>query len=806
MTLSGIDCRVLTIYLIVVAVASVALLMPQSPTCAQNTSQTYAYRLAYSASAANDAPPVTPLGVTASTLVDEAGQFLKFEGTRVAPQLANMRRPASRIDDQLTQEAVNEYWVRFKGRTFSNHHHPEAAPAIPNGVNKSTNLCATALPEATSDASAWETAYKIVAIHGYCRNATVLGATPSDSARSLEMVEPHIESTPAFFERHAKVNLNNQSARSWPFPQCDPDPSENEQEARFWHRGLTCKNKNYTPYTGLNEALDILLGAMPTLANKDGTRVVIAHLDTGYPDFNKYPNYPKPPNFHEDLSVDCYEPVVHGTNTQQPCLSGPIPTTPDYQNSDGATYGVDISPSDPTISKTSWFLTNYLHGAGTLSILAGGYLEDIQTHDQSTVHYCAASGEVHYGADPCASVFEVRIGQSFAHFNEESMAAGVKHAVDGQADVVSLSHGGVPAGVLAKAVDYAYKHGTPIFAASGDFLGFSFLSTPKTVVFPARYDQVMNVTGVTEEGLSAGLHCNLLGCIGRFWGGNGFWSNFETWLIGTNFAEPAVMNGHSVAAYTPNITDYDGNLAIPGISNDEPGTSAAVPQVAAAAAIWLEYNRQAIVTDGTVHPTPPSDGPGTDNIWTSWRKSEAVYQVVMNSANATAPPAFGEYKNRKWREYRENYLGAGVLNAKSMMDPTMNYKRPDDCKKREYSSTDLAWWPDVFGSMTFIDFLNVAVPAHDMPLHGEVENAFRRSSQTEISQIAYRSKDVTSLLAAITQELAGAAPSACENENFDFSKIPKEQWQQLARMVKSDGKASKVIRRAVAAVAGHYGG
>jgi subtilisin family serine protease len=391
-------------------------------------------------------------------------------------------------------------------------------------------------------------------------------------------------------------------------------------------------------------------------------RVRIAHLDTGYPDPTQYASYPMPPNFRADLSADCYELTVH----QPPEEGCEIAAT-----SPGA--GVDRSLGEHTL------INSYLHGAGTLSILAGGFVDDPSQK-------CAPGDVAHWGANPCAEVLEVRIGPSFLHFDEESMALGIRQAVETQADVISLSHGGFPASILSDAVDDAYKNGVAVFAASGDYFG---PFTPKTVVFPARYAQVMDIAAATSDYRSAGVTSCWL-CIFKFFSGDGFAHNFEEWLIGTNYGPASIMAGHVVAAYSPNITYYDAH-APAGLSNDENGTSAATPQAAAAASLWLQEQRDKIESD--ILPN------GTSS-WQSWQKAEAVYQVMLKSS--VMHPLSG-YSNDALKEYYRLYFGAGLLNAPDML--TQKYVRPDDCLHRAHSRADLFWITDALGSIGIFEVL-----------------------------------------------------------------------------------------------------
>jgi hypothetical protein len=759
------------------------------------------FRLAYSADATLDAGPQPALAAPTPDLVDDSGLFLRFEFEEPQQSIANMQRPKDWDDDQVSKKAVFEYWIRFRPTNLDRYRTGGPAPASPGAAAPPDKLC-TSTPAATRNVSkAWDAAYQIIAMHGYCPHTQLVDQPSGPHQRRLALIEPTIVDSPGFFERHMTAPVTTTSASSWPLPQCDSNALNNEREVQYWERGLQC---NHRHYTGLDDALSLLLQQNPALKGPGVPRIAIAHLDTGYPNpqGTSFAGYPWPAFMClpgelacQSISADCYEMTLHqpapGQPDADPCRTG---TNPDPK-ADGAAFGVDISLGDPKLNSTSWFLTNYLHGANTLSILAGSGAPATPPATATQPSNQCDSSSPHVGGDPCAAVFEVRIGQSFAHANEESEAAGIRYAVDNGADLISLSHGGLPAGILAHAVNYAYVNGTPIYAASGDFLGVSFLSTPKTVVYPARYDQVMNITGVTADGLSAGLHCPLWSCIGRFRGGDGFWSNLESWLSATNYAEESVMQNHTVGAYTPNVTVFDTSLKTPAVVNDEPGTSAAVPQAASAAAIWLEYNRANILASQATLPEPANDGPNTGNVWTSWRKSEAVYQAMLHTADPSQPGAYHGLDGT-WPSYLANFIGAGVLRAKHMLTH-YPYVLPADNLKRCYPSTDIAWWPDFLGSMTLASIMRMEgfATQDNAAVHGEAEVAFYQSSQIELSQIVFRSKKLTELVGSIRDDLVGSSPMRC-GTNFDFTKVSPAKWRRLAALIDADPLASQSIRQA----------
>jgi hypothetical protein len=108
------------------------------------------------------------------------------------------------------------------------------------------------------------------------------------------------------------------------------------------------------------------------------------------------------------------------------------------------------------------------------------------------------------------------------------------------------------------------------------------------------------------------------------------------------------LRPYPIAAYSPNIPwlsvrhTAQGPFA-DGVDLDGSGTSAATPQVAAAAALWLEKHRREFSAEE----------------WHHWQKAEAVYYALLKSAD------------RRGRLAPDKYLGAGLLRARDALD--VNY-------------------------------------------------------------------------------------------------------------------------------------
>jgi hypothetical protein len=246
-----------------------------------------------------------------------------------------------------------------------------------------------------------------------------------------------------------------------------------------------------------------------------------------------------------------------------------------------------VDPSRPDNAEddtpTSGVLLNRGHGTGTIGILAGSQVTGLI----NTVSGKSLNGEVLGGA-PMMKIVPVRIADRVFHFGTSTVAQGIEYAVSIKADVVSMSMGGLPSQAWADAVNKAYEAGIVVVCAAGN--NFGGLPT-SLVVYPARFDRVIAACGVMADKTP---YLNLPP--DKMEGNSG----------------PASKMATAVAAYTPNIP-----WARLGFSDwvdlDGAGTSAATPQVAAAAALWLHKN-------------------GGNYQTRDWRRAEAVRRAIFDSA------------------------------------------------------------------------------------------------------------------------------------------------------------------------------
>ncbi len=261
----------------------------------------------------------------------------------------------------------------------------------------------------------------------------------------------------------------------------------------------------------------------------------------------------------------------------------------------------------------SGFMKNPGHGTGTLGILAGGAF----TFNQSGYSFDGVLG----GA-PNAQIVPIRVGNSVVQLTTSSVAKGIEYAVQlcskeaTRIHVISMSMGGVASAAWADAVNKAYEAGILFVAAAGNNYSAGVFGFPThQIVYPARFRRVLAACGVMADrtpyyGLKAGT-------MQGNWGPDGAMAT-------------------ALSAFTPNTS-----WAQWGCPNivlmSGAGTSSATPQIAAAAALYLQHHGKDLF-DETKYPEP-------------WMRVEAVRQALFRSADNSADGGSHEK------------LGNGILRA-----------------------------------------------------------------------------------------------------------------------------------------------
>ena len=262
---------------------------------------------------------------------------------------------------------------------------------------------------------------------------------------------------------------------------------------------------------------------------------------------------------------------------------------------------------------------NLDHGTGTVGILAGGRVPLLNND--------------FLGGAPAADIVELRIANSVVliekgsffralQFKVSAFVQALQFAIDKGCDVVSMSLGGLPSRAWSETVNQAYEAGICICAAAGN----NFHSLPSAhVVYPARYRRVIAV-------------CGAMANYRPYW-------DIDLPAFQGSWGPESSMSA-AIAAYTPNVP-WPVYRQSPTIRHNGEGTSSATPQVAAAAALWLEKYKEFHLS--------------------GWQKVEAVREALFSSAKSAKD------------DEDARHFGHGMLQALKALDvaPRMDLPKTD---------------------------------------------------------------------------------------------------------------------------------
>lgn len=268
--------------------------------------------------------------------------------------------------------------------------------------------------------------------------------------------------------------------------------------------------------------------------------------------------------------------------------------------------------------KTGFPMEQDGHGCATMAILAGN---DVKVGDA----YTSYTGS--FGAIPFAEVIPIRICETVYNlFNANDVATGIRYAVEQGCEVITMSMAGYPTKEVAKAVNEAYEKGVVVVTAAGNnwFEGIQKIA-PKSVLYPARFERVIAATGACFDHFPYDNEAPRTNQV-RFKSAGGE-------LMQGNWGPEKSMET-AVAAYTPNLPWAITNQKDQFLRNGG-GTSSATPQVAAAAALWIVFNRVELKKNGM-------EG--------NFKKVEALRKALFSTASKSYP-------------YYKKYYGNGIIRA-----------------------------------------------------------------------------------------------------------------------------------------------
>jgi hypothetical protein len=278
-------------------------------------------------------------------------------------------------------------------------------------------------------------------------------------------------------------------------------------------------------------------------------------------------------------------------------------TKPRFLNTGLARNFVDADrPNDATDKPTALINPMFGHGTGTLSILAG---KDM--------------GDLSLGAAGNLDIVPVRVANWVVLFRNSAIARAFDYvhslcaSEDTRVHVVTMSMGGIASAAWADAVNALYERGVFVVTAAGN--NFGNLPT-RFIVYPARFNRVVAACGVMADGRPyADLPIRkMAGCYG-----------------------PPSKDATAIAAYTPNVPWA--KFGCPNtVDMDGGGTSAATPQVAAAAALWMQKNKAALEAYGE-----------------DWMRVEATRRALFESAQTA-------------NAHQQGYVGRGLLRSNAALE------------------------------------------------------------------------------------------------------------------------------------------
>lgn len=256
---------------------------------------------------------------------------------------------------------------------------------------------------------------------------------------------------------------------------------------------------------------------------------------------------------------------------------------------------VEGEPPNDATDRSDSLIKALGHGTGTLGILAGTW-----------------NGQILGGAAELETV-PIRVADFVVLFRNSAIAQAFDYVAGlaetpNRIDVVTLSMGGVPSQAWADAINALYDAGVFVVAAAGNNFGNMPTSA---IVWPARFNRVVAACGAMAD-LSPYADLSRLRMAGNY--------------------GPETKMRTAMAAFTPNIPWA--RFGCPDtVDRDGGGTSSATPQVAAAAALWLQKHKARIAQ----YPK-------------KWMRIEAARHALFS----TAAPHGGE---------SAKYFGRGLLRA-----------------------------------------------------------------------------------------------------------------------------------------------
>ncbi|MBV9581436.1 MAG: S8 family serine peptidase [Chloroflexi bacterium] len=284
---------------------------------------------------------------------------------------------------------------------------------------------------------------------------------------------------------------------------------------------------------------------------------------------------------------------------------------------------VDSDRPDDASDKSTGIGANLGHGTGTIGVLAGR----------------ATPGLAAIGAAPFLEVVPLRVANSVVLFHNSAIASAFLHVRDlcadpsTRVDVITMSMGGLASATWADAVNALYEAGVFVVTAAGN--NIDNLPT-RNIVFPARFNRVVAACGVMANDTA--------------------YADLTSGLMAGNYGPTSKMRT-ALAAYTPNAPwarfGCDETIDLNGA-----GTSCATPQIAAAAAIWIQQNRSKL-----------------DQYSAPWMRVEAVRKALFDSAHPSDQTRLGRGEVRTHDALNQQPASESQLRAEAPDSASFSFLR-----------------------------------------------------------------------------------------------------------------------------------
>lgn len=284
--------------------------------------------------------------------------------------------------------------------------------------------------------------------------------------------------------------------------------------------------------------------------------------------------------------------------------------------------GKGEDPQDATDRTTKGGLRQPKHGKGTLTVLAGGPMKNMQHGHEGPI-----------GLTKNVKVVPVRLANSVILLKTSAFVEALNYIIDLYDDertrvhIITMSMGGLASKAWAEAVNRAYEKGIFIVTAAGN--NYGNLPT-RVTIYPARFNRVVAALGVTHD--YKPYYKAMLSDPTEMQGNHG----------------PRRVMNYAMGAFTPNMpwakAEDTAKVSLQGA-----GTSCATPQIAIAAALYLMKNFDEI--SALPH---------------GWQRVEAIRHALFHSArkNHELPQ---EVRMASEDDFKL-YFGQGILRAKALLD------------------------------------------------------------------------------------------------------------------------------------------